>query len=632
MLLSLFALEVVSLALFLALVIHSGYREVQDRIQVRLAYEISRLAAEASESMAEGNLSWLRFHVQEMGKDPAVEWVRISDASGNILYSSLGSGDAQRIPDADLAEIPRSMEERPHVFRFRDWSGEGVMPIYSSGALRGFVWIAAKRSWNLSLLQILYRATACFAVLWGLCSVLFVRQVSRRIIRPLIALRKGMRALAQESGARHFAPLEIPDNHEVGNLVRSFNHMVVTQLKQREGLDDTLTLLDSMLANAPIGLAFFDSRSRMVRINPVFARMCGIAMQRHTGRSLGEIFPPQTANAIDAQIRRVFTLEEAIHNLEISGQTLVREPRWTWLISAYPVFTGHQHLRWVGMVALDITENKQAQAALRRTEKLAATGRLAASVAHEVNNPLEALTNLLYLLRNFGELGPEAARYAEMAEHETRRIAEITQQTLRFFRQSTHPVRSEMTELPDAVLSLYQGRLQALNLQVERRYTGNLELYCYNGEMRQVFANLIGNAIDASKPAGRILVRARRSRDWREPEQQGVRFTIADTGSGMSREVRRQIFEAFFTTKESTGTGLGLWVSQEIVRKHGGQIRVRSRAEGGEAASGTVFTIFIPDNRELLVRLNQEREAAPEEEPPRGEAAREDANLIKSEP
>jgi len=146
------------------------------------------------------------------------------------------------------------------------------------------------------------------------------------------------------------------------------------------------------------------------------------------------------------------------------------------------------------------------------------------------------------------------------------------------------------------VLNLYQGRIHSVDLHVERDYEPGLTLFCFAGEIRQVFANLVGNAIDASGAGGRLVLRTRRSHDWRNPAQSGVRFAVADTGSGIGPEVREHIFEAFFTTKEAIGTGLGLWVSQEIVLKHHGLMRVRSRvAVPGQNGSGTVFEIFLPD-------------------------------------
>jgi signal transduction histidine kinase len=178
-------------------------------------------------------------------------------------------------------------------------------------------------------------------------------------------------------------------------------------------------------------------------------------------------------------------------------------------------------------------------------------------------------------------------------------VAEITQQTLRFYRQSTLPTRATMGELLGSVLSLYHGRLNTLNIEVKSDFDPAMDLFCFSGEIRQVIANLVGNAIDATAGGGRMVVRARRSRDWKQPERAGVRFTVADTGAGMDAEVRARVFEAFFTTKEATGTGLGLWVSYEIIVKHQGMVHVRSRTAQDGSQSGTVFAVFIPDDPKL---------------------------------
>jgi signal transduction histidine kinase len=191
-------------------------------------------------------------------------------------------------------------------------------------------------------------------------------------------------------------------------------------------------------------------------------------------------------------------------------------------------------------------------------------------------------------------------KYVTMAEREGRRIADIAQQTLRFYRQSTQPHRASMTELLDTVLDLFESRCHTLNIRLERDYDPAIELFCYAGEIRQVVANFVGNAIDASSAGGRLVVRARRSRSWEFPEVLGVRFTVADTGLGMAQDVKEKVFDAFFTTKEETGTGLGLWVSHEIILKHRGLVHIRSRAAGQGKTSGTVFGIFLPDDENLV--------------------------------
>jgi signal transduction histidine kinase len=321
---------------------------------------------------------------------------------------------------------------------------------------------------------------------------------------------------------------------------------------------------------------------------------------------------PQPGRRIPILINRPlkFAEEESVRDLELSGHGDKPGSSWTWLASAYPVRPSQQQVRWVGLIVLDASQRKRGEEALRRTEKLAAIGRLAASIAHEINNPLEAITNLLFLLHNFCQLQDPALNYVVMAEDEARRISEITQQTLRFYRQSTLPARANMSELLDSVLSLFRGRLNSLGIKVERKFDPQMDLFCFAGEVRQVFANLVGNAVDACGGGGRLVVRARRSRDWSDPGRIGVRFTVADTGTGMDPAVRERIFEAFFTTKAETGTGLGLWVSLEIVTRHHGQMRVRSRVAASGHPSGTVFQFFIPDGPNLTPAPAQETGAA----------------------
>jgi signal transduction histidine kinase len=245
----------------------------------------------------------------------------------------------------------------------------------------------------------------------------------------------------------------------------------------------------------------------------------------------------------------------------------------------------------VGAILVDTTEQKRAEEALRRTEKLAAAGRLAASIAHEINNPLEAVMNLLFLVRQ-DQLSPATARFAEMASQEVSRVSEITQQTLRFYRQSTLPTLSNVREILESVVKLHMGRTQSLQVELRLDLPEELPLFCFAGELRQVFANLIGNALDAMTPGGgRLIVRAR---TVRKPGAGGVRISVGDTGTGIAPEAKRHIFEPFFTTKEATGTGLGLWVSEQIIQKHQGTVRFRSRASGD--CTGTVFSVFFPSD------------------------------------
>lgn len=295
------------------------------------------------------------------------------------------------------------------------------------------------------------------------------------------------------------------------------------------------------------------------------------------------------ATALEESIGKVFEQGQPVQDLELTSkpQNEASQTR-SWLANVYPVRTEADAVRWVGVILVDTSQRRRTEETLRKTEKLAAAGRLAATIAHEINNPLESITNLLYLIRQ-RSLDSTSAEYADLAQHELARVSEITQQMLRFYRQPTLPSRANVGDLLDSVLTLYQGRVTALHVEVARRYKPDVKLLCFTGELRQLFANLIGNALDAMTPAGgRLMLRVRRAAD------DGVRVTVADTGSGMTPGVLQHIFEPFFTTKEAVGTGLGLWVSAEIVSKHHGTIRVRSRVRGEQGRSGTVFSVVFP--------------------------------------
>ncbi len=239
----------------------------------------------------------------------------------------------------------------------------------------------------------------------------------------------------------------------------------------------------------------------------------------------------------------------------------------------------------------NIETRKKSEAALIQSEKLAAVGRLAASIAHEINNPLESVTNLLYLAQSTESLA-EVHEFLDTAERELRRVSVISSQTLRFYRQSSNPRSVTCQDLFESVLSIYQGRLVNSEVVVLKRKRATVPVLCFDGEIRQVLNNIVGNAIDAMHPAGgRLLLRSREATDWKTGRK-GLGLTVADTGSGMSSETLKRIFDAFYTTKGIGGTGLGLWVSKEIVERHEGVLKVRSRQKPGR--SGTVFYLFMP--------------------------------------
>jgi len=259
--------------------------------------------------------------------------------------------------------------------------------------------------------------------------------------------------------------------------------------------------------------------------------------------------------------------------------------------------------RVLGVVS-DVTQRKLAEDAMLRAEKLAVVGRLAASVAHEINNPLAAVANLLYLI-SLADTTAGAQEHARQAMDELMRVSLITQQTLKFHRQTGTPKVARISELVAAVLALFRGKLLAAGIEAEVRSEQEVDVSCMPSETQQILANLTSNALEAMPNGGRLVIRLRPSRDWRDRRVSGMRITFCDSGIGMSRVTMRRIFEPFFTTKLETGTGLGMWVVAQLVERQHGHIHVWSTERKG--ASGSAFSVFLPLEASSMSELGPDR-------------------------
>jgi PAS domain S-box-containing protein len=262
----------------------------------------------------------------------------------------------------------------------------------------------------------------------------------------------------------------------------------------------------------------------------------------------------------------------------------------------------------------DITVQLKAEEALRESEKLAAMGRVAGIIAHEINNPLAAITNIFYLLKNHPSLDEEARRYADAAEQELVRVSHITRQTLSFYRESKQPSPIRVHELLDDVVELQKRAFQANHIELRRKYSPASSVTGFPVELRQVFLNLISNALQAMPNGGILQLRIREATDW-PTGRRGPVVSVVDTGLGIRPEDAKRLFEPFFSTKSAKGTGLGLWISKGILQKYNGRISYRTlRSKRGAM---TCFRIFIPGNGTLSdvpapigEALRLEREAA----------------------
>ena len=287
--------------------------------------------------------------------------------------------------------------------------------------------------------------------------------------------------------------------------------------------------------------------------------------------------------AIEKSIR-----EESVFEMEHKVQRLDGSLGWTFS-RAIPVRDEHgKVIEWLG-AASDITARKQAEQALIGAEKLAAVGRLASSIAHEINNPLEAVTNLLYLAEQTADAETKSTLVA--AQQELQRVSQIAANTLQFGRQKHLPAPMDVAKAVRSVLNLYEGRIRQAGIEVIFQEQACDPLTAFADEIRQVLVNLVGNAIDAMRRGGVLKVRVR-SATHPKSGAPSVRVTVADNGHGMSATTRAQIYKPFFTTRENTGTGLGLWISADIIRRHQGSIQLKSRESTGHSC--TTFSLLFP--------------------------------------
>jgi PAS domain S-box-containing protein len=385
------------------------------------------------------------------------------------------------------------------------------------------------------------------------------------------------------------APIREPDG-SLSGIVLIFRDIGVRRRLEhhREALlrevRERYAELEATYNNVAVAMALIDTKEfRYLRVNQKLCEMLGQSRGAILGATVSEV----SAHFVG--------LEEALHAVA-NGQSITggltegeasNSPgvKRYWTMDFTPVRGADGSVIAIAAASVEITRQKQAEAALMQSEKLAAVGRLASSIAHEINNPLESITNLLFLISR-QDLPDQTTQYVAMAERELRRVSQITSQTLRFHKQSTKPSQVSCNQLIDEVLAIHQGRLLNSGIRVEKRMRADRPVQCFEGEIRQVISNLVGNAIDAMLPGGRLVLRTRAM------AERGVVITVADTGSGISATTARKIFEPFFTTKGYSGTGLGLWISKEIMSRHQGKLTLRSSQNPGR--SGTVFTAYLP--------------------------------------
>jgi len=335
-----------------------------------------------------------------------------------------------------------------------------------------------------------------------------------------------------------------------------------------------------------------DERGMVTFLNAIAEELTGVRLAQARGQEIKNVFPifnEQTHKPVENPVAKVL---ESGRVMGLANHTMLQRPDGTVVPiedSAAPIYDDQKRLRGVVMVFRDVTAEKQAQDVMRKAEKLAAAGRLAATVAHEINNPLEAVGNLIYIVKNSGGLSQETLGYLNMAETELDRVSHITRQTLGFYRDPSGPVLVHVRAVVESVVRLYENKMRSKGIVMELKPAECPPILGMQGELKQLIANLVSNAADAVGNGGHIRISIRPAA---RKQTQGVEIVVADDGPGVALENRTHIFEPFFTTKQDVGTGLGLWVSKEIAQRHGGSIQLST--DNQHSLGGAVFTVFLP--------------------------------------
>jgi PAS domain S-box-containing protein len=321
--------------------------------------------------------------------------------------------------------------------------------------------------------------------------------------------------------------------------------------------------------------------------NQAATRMFGYASEEMVGQPILRLIPEELHYEEDEILRKLRAGERIDHydtiRMKKGGERIEVS------VTISPIRDASGRVIGASKIARDMSDRKQMERRLVQAEKLAATGRMAAAIAHEINNPLESLINLIFLARKNSPPEGKAHTHLLTAEQELERVAHIARQTLGYYRDTGQPVEVHLHELIENVLRVYKTKFIASEIKVETRFNDIQRIRVSRGEMLQVFSNVITNAIDAMHGGGTLSITMRKIAG---PSGEGIQTVIRDSGVGIRQEYLEKIFEPFFTTKGNMGTGIGLWIARQLAERRGGQISVASSTEGG--STGTSVTIFIP--------------------------------------
>jgi PAS domain S-box-containing protein len=359
---------------------------------------------------------------------------------------------------------------------------------------------------------------------------------------------------------------------------------VVQDVTERNAAEEARRRLAAIVESSDDAIVSKDLNGIVTSWNACAEKTFGYTAEEIVGKPITTIIPPELQDD-ERRILATIARGERIEHFE-TVRMKKNGDRIDVSLTISPIKDEDGRVLGAAKIARDITQRKRTERALQLTEKLASVGRLAATVAHELNNPLEAVTNFIFLAQTTENLPEIAKEYLTLADRELERVSHIAQQTLGFYRDTSAATVVDIRESLDDVLRIFESKLRYKSINVDVSAERGLKIEALGGEVRQVFSNLISNAIDASPSHGVIKVHAKTVSKQSESYAQ---ITFADVGSGIPDRLKSSIFNPFFTTKSDVGTGLGLWVSKSLVEKHRGRIAFRT-----QRGKGTVFTVQFP--------------------------------------